>query len=205
MFSKNKLLPGIIFLLIAAQCFAAEGPPSMMRQDLEWSDYGLNFEWAKDHKLIKKLDMNEHQAKDFNDLSNEITVAVTMEEEIAAKEAILKNQIPVKSLVKVNGQFIQPNLTEVATLIDQISDLRSKQYKIRMSVKAKLRVLLSEDQRDRLFDYFKKKEEAIREAMREQMGKREGGGRQGMEGMGGMRGGMGGDMGGGMGRPGGAY
>ncbi|MDD5491807.1 MAG: hypothetical protein PHV60_03870, partial [bacterium] len=114
---------------------------------------------------------------------------------------VLKNQIPVKTLVKVNGQFIQPNLTEIATLIDQISDLQSKQYKIRMSVKAKLRVLLSEKQRDVLFNYFKKKEEAMREAMKEQMGSREGGGRQGMEGMGGMRGGMGG----GMGRPGGAY
>ncbi|MDD5492757.1 MAG: hypothetical protein PHV60_08790, partial [bacterium] len=95
MFNKSKLLLGIIFLLIAVPSFAAAGPPVMMRQNLEWSDYGLNFEWARDPKLIKELDMNEHQAKEFNDLSSEIAVAVTMEEEIAAKEAVLKNQIPV--------------------------------------------------------------------------------------------------------------
>lgn len=197
MFSKSKLLLGMVFLLITIQCFATEGPPSMMRQDLEWSDYGLNFEWARDPKLIKELDMNEDQAKEFSALSSESTVAVTMGEEIAAKEAVLKNQIPVKNLVKVNGQFIQPNMAQVASLIDQISDLQSKQYKIRMSVKAKLRMLLSEKQREVLFNYFKKKEQSMREAIREQMGTREGGGRPGMENMGG--------MGGGMGRPGGAF
>ncbi len=198
---KTKMFLVLSFLLFAVQCFAAEGSPSMIRQDLEWSDYGLNFEWAKDAKLIKKLEMNEQQSGEFNALSSEIAKAVTMEEEIAAKESILRNQIPVKSLVKVNGQFIQPDMTQVDTLINQISDLRSGQYKIRMSVKAKLRLLFSAKQRDILFDYFRKKEQSMREAMKEQMGNREGGGRQGMEGMSGMRSGLGG----GMGRPGGSF
>lgn len=201
MFHNIKILLVFSGLLMTIQCFAAEGPPSMMRQDLEWSDYGLNFEWAKDAKLIKTLEMNEEQAKEFHTLSGEVANAVAIGEEIAAKESALRSQIPIKSLVKVNGQFIQPDLAEAATLIDQISDLRNKHYKIRIYAKVKLRLLLSEKQRDILFDHFKKKEQAIREAMREQMGNREGGGRQGMEGMGGMRGGMGG----GMGRPSGAY
>ncbi|MDD5258759.1 MAG: hypothetical protein PHD29_02195 [bacterium] len=201
MFSKSKLLLGIIFLLSALQCFAAERPPSMARQDLEWSDYGLNFEWAKDAKLIKELEMNEQQNGEFKALSFDIAKAVAMGEEIASKESTLRSKIPIKNLVKVNGQFVQPDLAAVASLIDQISELWGKQYKIRMSVKAKLRMLLSEKQRDILFNYLKKKELAMREAMREQMGNREGGGRQGMEGMGGMRGGMGG----GMGRPGGSF
>jgi hypothetical protein len=170
----------------------------MPQQDIEWSDYGLNFEWAKDAKLIKELEMNEQQAGEFNTLSSEVAKAVKMEEEITVKESSLKNQIPIKNLVKVNGQFIQPDLTVAASLIDQISDLRSKQYKIRMSVKAKLRILLSEKQRDVLFNYFKKKEQSMREAMKKQMGNRESSGRQGMEG-------MGGGMGGGMGRPGGSF
>jgi hypothetical protein len=200
MYGKIKIVLIGGFILLTVQCFVAAGMPALVKQDLEWSDYGLNFEWARDSKLIKELEMNEQQTGGFNMLLSEAAKAITLEKEIFAKESALRSQIPIKSLVKVNGQFIQPDLAAAASLIDQISDLRSQQYKIRMSVKAKLRMLLSEKQRDILFDYFKKKEQSMREAMKEQMGPREGGGRESMRGMGGM-----GGMGGGMGRPGGSY
>ncbi len=197
MYRKATISLACIFLLVAVQCFAAAGPPTMARQDLEWSDYGLNFEWAKDTKLIKQLALTEQQASEFNLLSTEVAKAVAMDEEISAKESTIRNQIPFKNLVKMNGQYPQPDLAEVASLIDQVSDLKNKQYKIRMSAKTKLRMLLSEGQRDIVFNYIKKKEQAMREAMKEQMSNRGGGGRESMRGMGG--------MGGGMGRPGGAY
>lgn len=193
----------IIFLGITA-CFAADGIPGkgMPAQDLEWSDYGLNFAWAKDKKLLKELELTVQQKEELGKLAETAGQTAKKEEDILDKKTQLKRQIEIKSLIKINGQYVQPDQVEIKALIDQISKLENEQYKTRMDAKAQLRMLLTEKQRDVLFSHFQKKEKEIRDKFREQMKDQMGergdmGGRRGMEGMGG--------MGGGMGRPGGSF
>jgi Spy/CpxP family protein refolding chaperone len=165
-----SLFIGIIFLGITA-CFAADGVPGkgMPVQDLEWSDYGLNFEWAKDNKLLKELELTVQQKEELGKLAETSGQTTKKEEDILDKKTQLKRQIEIKSLIKINGQYVQPDQIEIKALIEQISKLENEQYMTRMEAKAQLRMLLTEKQREVLFSHFQKKEKEIRDKFREQM------------------------------------
>lgn len=190
MFKKLVPLFIIISFLFGVTCFAEKETQSRkpVTLNLEWSDYGLNFEWAKDKKLLKEMNLTAQQQGELNNLFNESTQTVKTQEEIKGKENELKNQIELIQIIKIEGQDVKTDMAEVEALIDQINKLRNEQYKIRMSAKAKLKILLTEEQRKILQNLFREKEqeqrEKMREQMREQMGGREGGG--GRRGGGGM-------------------
>jgi len=93
----------------------------------------------------------------------------------------LKKKIELRKLIKIVGESCEVNLAEIEALIGQINKLKSEQYKTKMMLKTKLRLLLSEDQRSILYAHFKEKEREQIRKMKERMGGRMGG-----------RGGMGG-------------
>jgi Spy/CpxP family protein refolding chaperone len=179
----KKLIPlfmaGILFTV--AICFAEDEiqnknnpDPFLNDHSLEWSNYGLNFEWSKDKELLKEMDLTAHQEEELNKLFNEASQTVKMEEDTRIYEKKLKEQIQITDFMVIQGRNNQPDLAEIDSLITQINELRSQQYKIKMSLKAKLRILLSEKQRNTLYYHFIKKEAAQKEKMKEKMGDGEG-------------------------------
>jgi len=169
-------MAGILFSV--AICFAEEemqnknnSAPFLSDQSLEWLDYGLNFKWFQDKELLKEMNLTAQQEEELNKLFNEASQTVKMEEDTRNYEKKLKSQIQIKDFMATKGQNNQPNLAEIDSLIDQINELRSQQYKIKMSLKAKSRILLSEKQRDTLYYHFIKKEAAQKEKMKEQRGR----------------------------------
>lgn len=189
----NKLISFLIVILFLGviTCFAEEWKSSqdMRSQDFEWSDYGLNFEWAKDNKLLKQLGLTAQQKTDLDKLANAAEQNSKANEDITDKEAQLKRQIELKSLIKINGQFIQPDQAVIDSLIAQLDKLRSEKYTRQMTAKAKLRMLLTDKQRDVLYGYFQAKEKELRDKfrgqMKNQMGERgEMGNHRGRSGMG---------------------
>lgn len=188
MFKKLVPLFIIISFLFGVTCFAEEGIQSRkpVTLDLEWSDYGLNFEWVKDKKLLKEMNLTTQQKEELNNLLSESTQTVKIQEEIKDKENELKSQIELIQIIKIKGQEeVKTDMAEVESLIDQINRLRNEQYKIRMSAKAELKILLTEEQRKTLGNHFIEKEREQKAKMREEMGGR-GGGRGGRSGRGGM-------------------
>jgi hypothetical protein len=197
MLNKLILIFAVITIAGITACFAEEVIPAqgMPGRDLEWSDYGLNFEWAKDKKLVKELALSDQQKEELAKLTDTAGQNTKTDEDIMDKATQLKRQIELKSLIKINGQFTQPDQAVIDPLIEQISKLKSEKYSRQMSVKAKLKMLLADKQRDVLYAYFQAKEKELRDKFREQMQgppseRGESGGHRGMEGMGGM-GGMG--------------
>jgi len=200
MLKKTILLFIVIIFLGITICFAEDVTPGQDKrdQDFEWSDYGLNFKWAKDKKLLKQLELTVQQENELGKLANAAEQNSKTDEDIVDKETQLKRQIELKSLIKINGQFTQPDQAVIDSLIAQLAKLRSDKYTNQMSLKGKLRMLLTEKQRNILFDYFLAKGKELRDKFREQMKEQMGehgdmGSHRGMEGMGGMgHGGFGG-------------
>lgn len=168
-------------------------PPSGTIQSFEWSNYGLRLEWVKNEKLIKDLGLTEEQKKGLDILFKESTQTVKMDEEIRINEIKLNSQLELKKQIRITGQSSNVNMEEVNTLIDKLNTLKGDVFKIEMSTKARLWLLLTEAQRNTLYFHFRKKEEEQKEAMRKKM-------REGMSG-GPRGGGMGGRPGGGGGMP----
>jgi len=191
MLKKIILLCAVITIAGVTACFAEEATPvqGMPGRDLEWSDYGLNLEWAKDKKLLKELAFTDQQKAEFDKLADTAGQNAKTDEDITDKATQLKRQIELKSLIKINGQFTQPDQAVIDSLIEQLNKLQSEKYARQMSVKAKLRMLLTDKQRDVLYAYFQAKEKELRDMFREQMqgptgGRGESGGHRGMGGMG---------------------
>lgn len=184
-----------IGLFISCSALAAEAekdnmfPPTGISQNFEWSKYGLRFEWVKDEKLIKDMDLSEQQKRELDILFSESTQTAKMDEEIRINEIKLNSQLELKKQIKITGQTNTVNMEEVNTLIDKLNELKSTVFKIEMSTKAKLWLLFSEKQRDTLYYHFRNKEEEQKEAIRKKMRESMGGGPRG--------GGMGGRPGGG--------
>ena len=201
MFSKFvSIIIGIVFLGITVS-FAEDLTPAqgLPGQGLEWSDYGLNFEWAKDKNLLTELGLTATQQEELEKLEAAAAQEEPTDKDIADKTAQLKKQIELKSLVTINGQSVQPNQDDISSLIGQLTKLRGEKYARQMSLKAKLRMLLSDKQRDKLYAHFQNKETELRDKFREQMKGQTGeqrvemGGHRDMGGMGGMgHGGFGG-------------
>ncbi|MFA5858364.1 MAG: hypothetical protein WC955_04795 [Elusimicrobiota bacterium] len=178
MLNKQILFFLAIFFCSFGICFCAGFPPTI-EQDLEWSDYGLNFRWCNDNQLLAKLNLTEKQKEQLNNLVIESTQTVETQETIKMSESELKNRLKLVNIMKTQDENTQIELTEIESLINQVNTLRDEQYKTRMMSKAKLKILLSGDQRSVLYSYFRKKEAEqkakMKEQMREEMGNRGGG------------------------------
>jgi hypothetical protein len=143
--------------------------------NLEWSDYGLNFEWFKDKELLQEMNFTPQQAEELNKLVNEAAKTVKITEDTEKYEKQLKDQIVIKDFLAPKGKENPLDLTQTESLIHQISGLKSEKYNTQMLLKAKLKVLLTDKQKDVLYYDFIKKEAKQKAKMREQEQKKWGG------------------------------
>jgi Spy/CpxP family protein refolding chaperone len=177
------------------QRFMNNMPPNIV--SVEWSNYGLGFEWAKDNKTMKKLNLSEQQQEELNKLIESAKTISGDENSIKQNEEDLKGKIELKKVIQIVGEKENPDQAEVEVLVDQVNKQKSELFKKNILLKTRLRLLLTEDQRNVLHAHFKDKEKEQRDKMKAEMGREGGpGGRGGMGGPGG--GGMGGGPGGGM-------
>jgi hypothetical protein len=165
---KLIILPLAVTALACARVIAAGSeekvqPPSNYELNLEWGDYGLNFEWAKNKQLVKALKLTEQQESELTKLVGVSTQTLRVDAEIGKKEADLIDRIELVNVFTIKGRSGGFDLAAVEPLIRELSGLRGEQYTTKMLLKAKLKLLLTEDQRIMLRNYFRRKENELKE------------------------------------------
>lgn len=89
-----------VLLLVVVITFVAEAGLAMecdsggksFHCGLEWSNYGLNFEWYRNSKLVKALELSSKQEEEISVLMKAAAQGEAMGKEISAKEARLREQ-----------------------------------------------------------------------------------------------------------------